>query len=412
MSYILVYILFFIAQLLYGSWHVWGPLTPRHIMTIVMFVFCIRERAFIIDKYMPWFYTFVTVFLLLGLTGGYESDTLSKFIAYYFVSIVAYYSSLVFLQKYNGGYCLVIVLILLGILNSLITIGNMFMMPWAANITDILHVSNNDELLSNVYSRTNTDSMDGFAVPGLINAVGNGYLMSYLTILSLFSKDKKIHLYNIVIYVLFLTTLALIQERSAFVAGSVLSIYAIFRILKMKNTNGKNNNVRIICIIVFCAITLLPKAYEYMMSGSMRYATEGFNYADGRSSLNEKSMDFILSNPMGGFYDFMQQYHVYPHNLFFNALIYGGLLGGLCIFVLFIKQFILIIPTLTKQITDINYDFFIFSLMFAAYNLCSITHNQSVVTGDPTFWVLWALCLSSWKKMTKSHKYETNYNID
>ena len=406
MWYIVLYILFFIAQLIYGSWHVLGPLTPRHIMTFVMFVVCIREKAFKRDKYIPLFYVFVFFFVLIGLTGGYAGDTMTKFIAYYVVSIVAYFSTLLFVEKYEGTYYLIIALLMIGICNSVVTLGNMFMMPWGSQIMDFLHVSTSEELLQYVSSRENTDSMEGFAVPGLISDVANGYFMSFMTILALYSKDRQIHLYNIALYVFFLITLFFIQERAAFVAGGVLSVYALFRILTMRDSDHVKKRIIVSFILIVSAVVILPKAYNYMMSGSTRYATLGFDYVSGRSSLNDMSMEFLSNNPMGGFFEFFRQYHSYPHNLFFNALIYGGLIGGMCIFVLLWKQVLLVFPTLARRISPYNYELFLFALMFIAYNLCSITHNQSVVTGDPTFWVLWGLCLTSYKKDPQN--YEKN----
>lgn len=408
MWYIVLYILFFIAQFVYGSWHVLGLLTPRHIMTFVMFVVCIREKAFKKDKYIPLFYVFVFFFFIIGLTGGYAGDTMTKFIAYYFVSIVAYFATLLFVEKYEGTYYLIITLLILGICNSAVTLGNMFMMPWASQITDFLHISNSGEILEYVANRRNTDSMEGFAVPGLISSVGNGYFMSYMTILALYSKDRLIHLYNIALYVFFLITLFFIQERTALVAGTVLSIYAIFGILMMRDRDHVTQRIMVSSILIVGAVVLLPKAYNYMMFGQTRYATAGFDYASSRSSLNNMAMEFLSNNPMGGFFEFYRQYHVYPHNLFFNALIYGGLIGGMCIFVLLWKQVLLVFSTLARRISPHNYELFLFSLMFIAYNLCSITHNQSVVIGDPTFWVLWGLCLTSYKK--DPHNYEKNQN--
>lgn len=405
MWYIILYILFFIAQLLYGSWHVLGPLTPRHIMTIVMFYVCIREQAFVRDKYMNCFLFFVVLFVLLGLGGGYVSQTWTKFIAYYFVSVVAYFSTLLFMKKFQGGYYLIVTLLVLGVLNSVVTIGNMFMMPWATRITDFLHVTNSMDVLEYVEDRVNTDSMDGFAVPGIISDIGNGYFMAYMSVLSLYSKDKKIHLFQISIFVLFLVALFFIQERTALVVGLVLSFYALFRILT--NQDKKNNKQYYIIVVMIAGlIYMIPYAYDYITNGSSRYATEGFVYSDGRSRHNDMSLEFLVSNPWGGFFDFYKQYHIYPHSLFYNALIYGGIVGGCSIFLLLWKQLSLIFSTIIKKIRDQNYDFFFFSLMFVAYNLCSLTHNQSVVTGDPTFWVLWALCFSTWKKM-----HNNNVNI-
>ena len=69
------------------------------------------------------------------------------------------------------------------------------------------------------------DSMAGFVPPGLVGAVANGYLLSALTILVLYNKRAKIGLLNIVLWLFCLYALYCLQERTALVAGSVLSLY-------------------------------------------------------------------------------------------------------------------------------------------------------------------------------------------
>lgn len=362
-----------------------------------MFYVCIRQQGFVRGVYMPFFYLYVLLYMLLGLGGGYIGQTLTKFIAYFFVSVVAYYSTLLYMKKNEGGYYLVVTLLVLGVVNSIVTTGNMFMMPWATRITDFLHVTNSMDVLEYVEDRNNTDSMDGFAVPGIISDVGNGYFMAYMSILALYSKDKKIHLYQLPLYVLFLLTLFFIQERTALVAGLILSLYVLYRVLVMQGNDVVNKRYFIIVLIVGF-IYIAPHAYEYIMNGNSRYATEGFTYSDGRSRHNDMSWEFLTSNPWGGFFDFYKIYHIYPHNLIFNALVYGGFIGGFSIFCLLWKQLSLSLHVIKGKINVLNYDFYFFSLMFIAYNVCSLTHNQSVVTGDPTFWVLWAMCESTWKK--------------
>lgn len=362
-------------------------------MTIVMFVICIREGAFKRDKYMPFFFVFVFLFLLVGIVGGFIEDSVNKCLAYYFVSVVAYYSTLLLLEKYQGGYYFILTLLGIGILNSIVTIGNMYMMPWATRITDFLHLSGGYDI-TDVSSRYHeNESLEGLTVPGLLSDIGNGYFMAYLSVLALYSRDKKIHLYNLVLYVLFIIALFFIQERAGMVAGLVLSLYGLSRILSMKDDRSSGKGVFLVLSFVVVLAFVLPLVYNYVMSGASRYATLGLNYDEGRTFLNDMSLEFLRLNPMGGFYHFFSQYHVYPHNLIFNALIYGGIIGGFCIFILLIKQLSLFLPTVLKRIQPNNFDLFIFSLMFLAYNICSLTHNQSVVTGDPTFWVLWALCL-------------------
>lgn len=393
MWYIILYILFFIAQLLYGSWHVLGPVTPRHIMTIIMFLVCIREGAYKRDKYMPFFFVFVFLFLLVGVVGGFVEDSINKCLAYYFVSVVAYYSTLLLLEKYQGGYYFILTLLGIGILNSIVTIGNMYMMPWATQITDFLHLSGGFDI-TDVSSRYHeNENLEGLTVSGLLADVGNGYFMAYLSVLALYSRDKKIHLYNLILYVLFIIALFFIQERTGLVAGLVLSLYGLFRVFSMKDVSGSRKGVLFAMMFVVVLALVLPLIYNYVMSGASRYATLGMSYDEKRIFLNDTSLEFLRLNPMGGFYLFFRQYQVYPHNLIFNALIYGGIIGGICIFILLIKQVGLLLSTVLKRLQPHNFDFFIFSLMFLVYNICSLTHNQSVVTGDPTFWVLWALCL-------------------
>lgn len=39
----ILYVIFIISQLLYGSYYIGGIVTPRQLMTIIMFIFCIKK---------------------------------------------------------------------------------------------------------------------------------------------------------------------------------------------------------------------------------------------------------------------------------------------------------------------------------------------------------------------------------
>lgn len=392
MIFKIVYILFFIASYLYGSLQLVGPVTPRHIMTVAMLAMCFREGMPKLDKYMILFIIFTSCVLCSGIAyPQYMPDTLKWVVAAHFVAIVAFQATRILVEKYNAANCLLYTFIAIGILDAIVTIGQFQIGPYAEVIMKV--VANNvdtDQLDMSEYH--GGDSMAGFVPPGLVGAVANGYLLSALTILVLYNKRVKLGLLNIVLWLFCLYALYCLQEKTALVAGGVLSMFLLY---KIGLSTAKDNiylkllmNVAVIAVVIAVVIAFILMSAD---NEEMRY-NDGFEMTDARNDLLASALTFISENPFGGIFEFNKQNHdLPPHNLFLNAFVWGGYLGGICILLLLFWQGMLIAQRLLRPVTGQNIKGYVAALTYLCFTLNSITHNSSIVMGDFFFWAFWAV---------------------
>ena len=138
-------------------------------------------------------------------------------------------------------------------------------------------------------------------------------------------------------------------------------------------------------------------SYSRYMKES-RFAELGFDYTD-RGEIYVQTTDYLMNHPfVGGYHRFARTYGMAPHNLFLNAFIYGGFVGGFAILLILLWQVKPLWRVLTKKIEKINPVCFFAGLAYLAFTLNSLGHNRSVVTGDEMLWMLWALFYFEYRK--------------
>lgn len=391
--FIFIYILFIFCQLVYGSWHIIGPITPRHIMSVVVLLLCVREQGLKFDKYFVLYGLFIGCFLLAGALSDNMIDAINWSLAFYFVSYVAYESTKIVVCKYEGINYLVYSLLFVGILDSLFTIGQMYMIPFVSEVSNYLHFNREDELMAYV-ADTNRASMGGFAVPGIVGNVANGYLISSMCILCLYSQDSKLHVSNVLLWLFFEFTLIIIQERTALVVGTVLSFYAIFKLFRFEASKSTSRVPILIVILILIIFSLnLSELNQLAFSDNSRYE-HGFDYGEERGHIASQVWEFFVKNPLGGYFKY-KELAAYPHNVFLNALVFGGLFGTIAIIVLLFKHLAKVIRVVFSKFQNTNANaIFIFALMFICFNANSLTHNASLVSGDASYWVYWGVVIS------------------
>ena len=184
MRFKIAYIVFFVSILFYSSFRVVGPVTPRHIMTIVMFVMCINEdKKVYMDKYFRWYLLFIFCFGFSSLWTYYLDKFLRFLLAYFFVAYVAYWATMILIKKHNGTSVLVNTIVVLGILNALTTIGQFYEIGIFNRIPEIMRINVSEDFLELAEER---DEFEGISLPGLLSgAVSNGYFAMTATLLSL-----------------------------------------------------------------------------------------------------------------------------------------------------------------------------------------------------------------------------------
>ena len=179
------------------------------------------------------------------------------------------------------------------------------------------------------------------------------------------------------------------QQRAPFFITAGLSLFVLFKVLG-KNAGGLAPIIRLAFIVgaVFGVYYFLA----YTSSSEMRYS-QGMQDTTRRTILRE-AWNYLLGHPIFGGRFYSQAHGLRPpHNLFFNAWLYGGILGLLLIIRITIKQVVLVAKqTIGKSFLD-NYSKTIFGLAFLAYVANSMVHNQSIVTGDAVYWILFGAFL-------------------
>ena len=384
MRFKIAYIVFFVSILFYSSFRVVGPVTPRHIMTIVMFVMCINEDKKVYqDKYFRWYLLFIFCFGFSSLWTYYLDKFLTFLLAYFFVAYVAYWATMILIKKHNGTSVLVNTIVVLGILNALTTIGQFYEIGIFNRIPEIMRINVSEDFLDLAEER---DEFEGISLPGLLSgAVSNGYFAMTATLLSLWYQRNRFSFIRLIPWGIGMIGLYVTQQRAPFFITTALSLYIMFKVMG-KNTGGLTLIIRLAFIVV--AVFGVLYFLAYTSSSEMRYV-KGFE-DKSRVGLIQKTMEYLSQHILlGGRFHSQSMGVRPPHNLFLNAWLYGGILGLFVIFGITIKQVVLVAKqTIGKQFL-MDYSKTIFGLVFLAYTVNSMVHNQSIVTGDAVIWILW-----------------------
>lgn len=278
---------------------------------------------------------------------------------------------------------MVYTLLAMGLLNSLVTIGQFFYIPFFRQLPETLHISIDADFLIN--QELERDLL-GLTIPGLmINTVTNGYFTMVVAILYAYVSKQKINVLVIIPWLITMAASYFVQERGPFYIALAFSVYLLF--IKIKVTTSTLKKFLYFCVFTVVIIYGISKLYPFLLEGGSRFAlgTDAVN----RDVLFHKSFEFISENLLfGGFYKLLDS-GVTAHNLILNALIYGGIFGALFIFSLLYQQFKEIVKIYTRGISIDNYQNLVIGSVFIAYTLNSFIHNLSIVTGDALIWVIW-----------------------
>ena len=378
-----IYALFFIASIFYANLRFSG-ITPRHIMTVVMFIACVRieKRAFL-DKYFKIYLFFVFGFGISSILTGYFAPFLNNLIGFYFVAYVGYWATKILVKKYNAQGFFVNLFVIVGLLDALVTIGQFLYIPFFVTMPDILHTRTDERFQELLESERD---LSGIAIPGLIgDDVYNGYFMMVTAILCLYYVRKGIGVLKLIPWLICMIASYMIQERAAFLLAIVLSVLTMNKIIFSGRSQKKMLQMFFFYLVVAVGAVYL---IDFLLGGDSRFAM-GLEDED-RQYLWQRSWGFIEENFLfGGWYMMLDTKHIYPHNVLVNAWIYGGILGLIVIVILLCKQMLQVIKTCFQKMTSVGIVNLLIGLSFAAFTLNSYYHNVSVVSGDIVVWMLW-----------------------
>ena len=227
----------------------------------------------------------------------------------------------------------------------------------------------------------------GVAAGGLLGDIENGYFLSAATILSLLNiKNGKIGIINWALFIFLFFALFATQERAGLGMGVLCCGTYIFI-----NTKENRSNIWAIALFVVFAVYFGGQYFSSIIDiDTTRYGLEGSDMG-GRKELSSGAWSYILSNPLGGAFDFFAKGNREPHNFIANSFLYGGILGGLVVIAIIFSQLVRITRIVVKSLSSHKYSYSIvvFSLMYLAYTGNSAFHNLSLVTGSDMFFLLW-----------------------
>lgn len=403
----ILYSLFFIAQLLYGGTYI-GPVTPRQFMSVVMFIVLLRQNAISIDKYFKIYLVFIALFILGDVISGMPTEAFRRLLGFYFVAFTAYQATKHLILEFNGQKWLIGTILAVALTDAIVTIGFMYSMPFALFIRNYLHIETQNELIER-FSAKDLETLAGWAVPGLLQPVDNGYFLCVASILSFTHIFKKLNIINYCCWVFIFFALFCVQERTAFAVGSFFSVFIICRYyLKQDVSLGKK--LIFFLVVITIIFYVLPLLIDNLLTEDSRYA-RGTNLRDERGELIQNAIPFLISNPLGGFDYYLTFGFGNTHNLIINALVFGGWIGGGFVLYLVYKQCLEIYQLVRRNDYYNYFSTYLWGIAFICYTLNSMTHNLSIVHGDPTIWILWGAFLSNKELEEINNNYEISRNL-
>ena len=418
-----LYVAFVIAVVFYGQVRMMFGLTPRHIAIVVMFIACARQSiSFPLGRIMKTYLLFIFTFVVSATLTGYLSQLL---ITYYIAACIGYWATKILVIKYNDAKLLLNTIIILGVLNAAITIGQTFGLSFADQLVSFFQLKLPEKYLDKISSEGGEDMALMQTRPGLFNsAVYNGYFLMTTGVASLMLLVRKLQLKRFVPWIIIVLGCICVQERGPIIILGILSVFAFYKILIIKK-------LKYVFLMTLFGLTL------YLLSGlvlstmlqenhddgemslvPMMFEDDGDrgagNYSNilkesrfaelgledtGRGDIYEQTTDYLMDHPfIGGYHRLVQIYGMAPHNLFLNAFIYGGIVGGIAILFILFWQAIPLWRTLRRKIVRTNPVCFFAGLAYVAFTLNSLAHNRSIVTGDEFLWMLWAAFYYEYRK--------------
>ena len=429
-----LYVAFFIAVVFYGQLRLMFGLTPRHIAIVVMLIACMKQGVpFPMGRIMKTYMVFILTYLVSATITGYIGNVL---IMYYVGACVGFWATKILVVKYNDGGLLLNLIVVLGVINAFVTIGQTFNMSFSDELISFFQL----RLPQKYVDRMDVEGSEDMALmltrPGLFaNSVYNGYFLMTAGVASLMLFTRKLWMQRFIPWIIISFGCICVQERGPIIILTLLSALAFYKIPIIRKRQYALFVLLFIIIVQFIVSSignLFPasetnrtevhrtfttyyddeddESESYTWSNYSRFAKEsrladaGLNDS-GREYIYSQTIDYLTDYPIiGGVHRLHAMYDIYPHNLFLIAFCYGGIVGGVAIMLILFWQIMPLWRVIRKKIADTNPVCFFTALAYLAYTLNSLAHNRSVVTGDEVVWMLWGLFFFEYINFYKQDK--------
>ena len=380
MRFKILYLLFFLFTIVYPYKVIAGPVTIRHLISLLMLGVCFYE-GFKSDRYLYLYYAFVLFMGISSIATGFAGDFFRALFGTYISMITAYAATYLLIKKYDGTSLLVWTVVSVGVINAIVTIGQFFDLDIIVNdLCSFLRVEFDEKYVSILEYK----ELEGLSLPGLLSSLNNGYFLSATALLALYNKDCKFYI-NLLVWLIIMAASFLAQERAGFMLAIIFSAFIVGDHFFSK---GKTSGYFALIVIIIVLASVIYSYLDDILSSDLRY-TKGFE-GDGRGEYRLLTWNYIINNPMGGFFAFDSGGHSHPHNFFLNAFLFGGFFGGICLIVMLFIQIKEIIPYIFHNPgTEYAKWAFMWGLMYIDYTLNSFVHNPSIVQGVVPFFIWW-----------------------
>ena len=387
MKFKIAFSVFFIVCILYPAVPILGPISIRHILTVIMMVWCALEKGLSFDKFQVWFAVFLFFSFIGAAISGYIGSFVNGLLGTYLAAFVMYWSTKIVIKKYNGTVWVINTILIIAVFNALTAIGQFYGFPFAMGLPAFLRVDLGEDMLE-FYEKY--DDFHGRYVGGLLGIVMSGYFLSGASVFSLFNNKIKIRLYNWLLFAFLFFALFLVQQRS----GVLAAIFGAGLYLILNISQKRSAVIGIVVVALISSIFLLFLGDRFVGFEDMRYSTVGFDY--DRFELASNGWNYFLNNPMGG----IDAYHAAgnrdPHMVLVLAFLSGGLFGGIVAICILIGQLVVVLKIIIESYMKKKHsmDLIVFSIVYLCYTINSFLHNASLFTGDIMFFVLWAVVVA------------------
>lgn len=395
MRFKILFCIYLVISLFYGVVPIFGTITLRHLFTLLMLIMCLWEKGLKLDKFLKWYMVFLFFYILIEVVSGYSSHIFNKLLGTYLASITLYMATKIMITKYDAGRLIILVLVACGVINSVVAIAQFYGSPLAYSIPELLNIDIAEEELL-MYEQ---EDLHGYNVGGLIGAVLSGYFLSATSVLALYNHKGKIAIYNWIVFAIIFFALFLVQERSGFAAGLICT----FLFSAMVSVRNRRTLITMTLVLAVAIVFITRLGSQFFSFEDTRYVTQGMVDYD-KIDQAKNALKWVMSNPLGGANSFYASGGYYPHNFFANALLYGGIFGGMVLIVIFFAQLVKIGKVFHSYMRGKTSSVLLVVLCVAylCYTINSFSHNYSLVFGGEIIFLLWAMISSLLEK--EKHK--------
>lgn len=375
----------------------YGIFVPLFVLLSIQFIWqTISTKKIALGKTDIILYlVYIIVFWICSLNNGDGNSGRTVLTINYLICILMYimYARSICSQKIIENIIKLFIIVLL--FDCIVTIAQYYNnhISWAIwymfNDAETVQQS---ELINDLTSDSQEIGTGYIFCPGIFpSQVYNGYIVASIGMLvSYFSFHTAKRIINkrnaIVTLIITVYTLFVIQQRMAF-ALFVIALCLMFY---------TKHKIFSIILATFLFIIFISYGIDFNNETLGRFADFEDNI---REKIYRDGIEYISQHlGFGGRIGYLKMNQHSIHNVFMNAFLYGGATGAILISIIYFRMCFKCITIIIQYYNNPTARLSIpIAYALLTYNLISLIHNNSLLTGDPIIWILYSLLLISTK---------------